>query len=332
MNKRNWIVAASLLACLAGCSSNTGYVIKPVPMDQTLKESTVSRDPGLLVSRKIVIIDVDGLIMNDRGGGLWGTGENPVSLFVEKIKKAEADPAVCAIVLRINSPGGGVTASDIMYEHLKRAKTARKLPVVAVIEDVGASGAYYLACGSDAILAHPTSITGSIGVIVQLISLDGTLHKLGIDTKAITSGRFKDMASPFKKLDPEDEALLQGVVNSYYERFLKVVEAGRPKLSKEAVRQLADGRVYTGDQALANGLVDSLGYVDDAVSLARKLSGQSRVNVVIYHRPIGYKSNIYSTAPDGLAGSSLAGLGMQTVLEMVQPQFLYLWTAQTPRK
>lgn len=207
MNARH-VCAILVASCLVGgCGPKAGFLIRPVSPDEELVETVVSRDPGWFVTDKIAIVDVDGLILNRRGDGLFGANENPVSLFVEKIEKAQDDPDVRAVVLRINSPGGGVTATDLMYRRLAQLKAKRKVPVVAAIQDLGASGAYYLACGADAIVVAPTSVTGSIGVIVQTFNLEGTMAKLGVEAKAITSGPMKDMASPFKALDPEAEKL-----------------------------------------------------------------------------------------------------------------------------
>lgn len=316
-----------ILAVLAaGCGENMGYIIRPVPIDEALVEHVVDRDAGLFVSDKIAVVDVSGLIMNGRSDGLLGPHENPVSLFIEKIDKAQKDPDVRALVLRINSPGGGVTASDLMYRRLVEFKKERKVPVIAVIEDVGASGGYYLASAADTIIVAPTSITGSIGVIVQTFSLAGTLAKLGIEAKAITSGPMKDMASLFKPLDPADQKILQTLVTEFYGHFIDVVAAGRPKLSKDEVKKLADGRIYTGDQAVANGLADQAGDVKSAVALAKSKAGVKVSRTVMYDRPWGYKANVYSTAPAGVPSLSLAGISPADVTAWFQPQFLYLWT------
>ncbi len=322
------------LAFAIGCSGSTGYLIKPVPVNERLEETVTQREPGVFVTDKIAIIDVSGMILNMRLEGLLGSGENPVSLFVEMLDKAQEDPDVKAVVLRINSPGGGVTASDIMYQRLLRFKATKKVPVIASIEDVGASGAYFLACGADRIYAMPTSITGSIGVIMQFFNFVGTMQKLGIEAHAITSGHFKDIASPFKAFNKDDEELLQNIVNAYYEQFLQVVIKGRPKLSPEKIRQLADGRVYTGCDALANGLVDKLGFVEDALADAKTLSGSHRVKVVIYHRPLGYKPNEYAATPlaHAEAGKVEMNLNLPDASELLHPQFLFLWTGATPRK
>lgn len=312
-----------------GCGPGTGLLIRPVPAGEKLTESTVRTDRGLFITDKIAVIDADGLLLNRRDAGLFGAGENPVSTFVEKLDKAEKDDRVKAVIVRINSPGGGVTASDIMYRRLIRFRQARQVPVVAVIEDVGASGGYYLACGADAIIAHPTSVTGSIGVIVQTFSLAGTMAKLGITAEAVTSGPRKDLASPFKPLDKEDLAILQALVDDFYGRFVEVVAAGRPKLDVPGVRELADGRVYTGEQALANGLVDSLGYMDDAVALAKRAAHLERVKVVMYHRPYGYRANVYSAAGAGSPQVNLLNVTLPDILPPTHPQLLYLWTGHS---
>jgi len=326
MKTRSLAVALAVTFLVAGCGPGTGFLIKPVPVNEALTETTISTDPGLFVTAKVVVVDVDGLLFNARGEGLFGPHDNPVSLFVEKIDKAQKDTDVRAVVLRINSPGGGVTASDTMYRRLAEMKKERKVPVVAAIEDVGASGAYYIACGADTIIAAPTSVTGSIGVIVQTFSLSGTMAKLGIDTKAITSGPMKDMASPFKPLSPEDQKVLQQMVTEFYGRFVDVVAAGRPKLKRDDVKKLADGRIYTGEQALADGLVDATGDVKTAVAEAKKLAGLKAAKVVMYDRPYGYKANVYSAAPLGGMQINLLNVSMPGLMTWLEPQFLYLWT------
>jgi protease IV len=320
------LVAVAVAGLAAGCGPGTGYIVRPIPADESLAEMVVQRDPGLFVSDKIALVDVSGLLTNGRSEGLFGSRENPVALFAEKLDEAQKDPQVRALVLRINSPGGGVTASDLMYRRLMEFKKERKIPVIAVIEDVGASGAYYLAMGADVIIVSPTSITGSIGVIVQTFSLAGTLDKLGIAAKAITSGPMKDMGSPFKPFDAADQKILQTLVDEFYARFLDIVATGRPKLSKDVIRKLADGRIYTGEQAIANGLADQAGDVNSAVKLAKERAGVKAARVVMYDRPWGYKANVYSTAPVPAASLNLSGLSPADVTTWFQPQFLYLWT------
>ena len=329
---RMFAAMVALCALASGCGQLSGWVLKPVPLDESLKETVLATDPGLFVTDKIVVVDVDGMLFNQRPeASIFGWRENPVALFVEKLDKVQGDKNVKAVVLRINSPGGSVTASDIMYARLMTLRKRRGIPVVAILEDVGASGAYYLACGADTILAHPTSVTGSIGVIVQTVSFAGTMKLLGIEAKAVTSGARKDMASPLKPLDEEDLAILKEMVDGFYERFLGVVAASRTKLKPARLRELADGRVFTGEQALKAGLVDGVGYMSDAIALARTKADIKRAKVIMYHRPIGYRANVYSTAPPVVPQVNLLNLTAPDLAYPVRPQFLYLWTGHTTR-
>jgi protease-4 len=330
MNKTPIIVLAwvSCVCILGGCGSNTGWLLTPVSLEERLAETVIRRDPGWGVSDKVAIIDVSGVIFNERNKGLFGEGENPVSMFIEKIDKAQADRNVRALVLRINSPGGGVTASDIMYNRVMQYKAATKKPVIAVLVDVAASGGYYIACAADAIVAHRTTVTGSIGVIVQTISFAGTMEKIGVTAQAITSGKMKDMGSPLKPLDKADAEVLQGVVDDFYAKFVSVVDAGRSKLDGDQVRKLADGRIYTADEAMKNGLVDALGYMDEAMALAKSRSGAERVKVVMYRRPTGYRANAYSLAPEVGAQFNLVNVNAGSLMSLVRPRFMYLWTGR----
>ena len=330
MNKTPLIVLAwSACVCLlGGCGGNTGWLLTPVSLDERLIENEIKRDSGWGVSDKIAVVDIGGVIFNERSKGFFGAGENPVSLFVEKIDKAQADRNVKALVLRINSPGGGVTASDIMHHRVMQYKAATGKPVIAVMVDVAASGGYYIACAADTIVAHKTTVTGSIGVIVQTVSFAGTMDIIGVTTQAIKSGKMKDMGSPLKPLDEADAKLLQGLVDDFYGKFLAVVDAGRPKLNAEQVRKLADGRIYTADEALKNGLVDSLGYMDDALAVAKNRSGSKRVRVVMYGRPIGHRANAYSAAPEIGAQFNMINVNAGTLMSMARPRFMYLWSGR----
>jgi len=237
------------LASVGGCSVDMGSLLRQGPLEETV----VGGDDGFFVPYKIAIVDVDGVIVNEREKGLFSSGENPMSLFIEKLDAAADDDAVRAVIVRINSPGGGVTASDIMHKALIDFRAKRGIPAVALIQDVGASGGYYIACGADRIMAHPTSVTGSIGVIAQMLSVTATLRMIGVETKAVTSGAMKDMGSPFKPIDPKDTAVLQVMINAFYERFFTVVQDSRKDIPAADLRKLADGRVYTGPQAKAYG-------------------------------------------------------------------------------
>ena len=335
MNKRILSLAVVWAGLgIIGCGAGTGYIVKPIPADETVKETVIASDGGWFLSDKIAVIDLEGMLLNQRDWSVFSAHENPVSLFEEKFDRAQTDPDVKAVVLRINSPGGGVTASEILHKRVLDFRAARKgVPVIAVIEDIGASGAYYTACGADTICAHPTSIVGSIGVLVQTVSLSGTMKMLGIDAKAVVSGPMKTMGSPFKPLEDKDLAVLQGMVDEYFQGFVDAVAKGRPKLTREEVLKLADGRVYTGLQAKANGLVDEIKTVPEAVGLAKQRAGLSRAKVVMYSRPWGYRATFYSQAsqeqqPAANPQVNLINLNAANLWSVLQPQFMYLWTGR----
>jgi protease-4 len=191
--------------------------------------------------------------------------------------------------------------------------------------DVGASGGYYIASAADSVLAHPSSVTGSIGVIMLTMNARGLLEKVGVEATAVTSGPRKDMGSPFRAMTPEERAIFQGLIDAFYQRFLSVVQEGRPNLQMDQIKKLADGRIYTGEQAKASGLVDDIGYLEDAVELAKKKAGLTEARVIMYRRPGEYSNNVYSklVAPSPLA--SLAALDLQSLVRGGTPQFMYLW-------
>ena len=313
------------LLLLIGCSPVGGVKITTVPVDQTLEERVVYRDPGW-VSDRIAIIDISGVLLNAYEQGLFSEGEHPVSFTVEKLHAAESDNRVKAVVLRINSPGGSVTASDVLYEEIKRFKEKTRKPVIAHFQDVGASGAYYLACAADEITAERTTVTGSIGVIMQMVDFTGTLGKLGIETDAIKSGPFKDAGSPLRKMQPEERKVFQGLVDGFYRRFVEVVGEGRPKLTPEKILTLADGRVYTAEQALEAGLVDQITTMEGAIAAAKKRAGLSAALGVVYHRPLAWKSTIYAESP-GPAGAptvNLVNINLPNPWTRY-PKFMYIW-------
>ena len=172
--------------------------------------------------------------------------------------------------------------------------------------DIGASGGYYVAVAADKIVVHPSSVTGSVGVIMMTLNARGLLEKIGLEANAVTSGPKKDMGSPFRAMTDEERGIFQGLITSFYERFLTVVKEGRRNLSSDEIRKMADGRIYTGEQASALGLVDHVGYLDDAIELAKRDAGLKEARVVMYRRPGEYRHNIYSQFLGG--GNSLSGL------------------------
>lgn len=274
---------------------------------------------------KVLLLDLSGIISSQDKDALIQQ-PNMVAALKEELTKATKDEMVKAVVLRINSPGGTVNASDILYHEIKTFKASRKIPVVVSMMDVAASGGYYAAMASDAILVHPSTVTGSIGVIMLTVNAKGLMEKVGVEANAITSGPRKDMGSPFRTMTAEEKAIFQGVIDSFYHRFLAVVQEGRPNLSADQIKKLADGRIYSGDQAKAAGLVDEIGYLDEAIELAKKKAGLTEARVVTYRRHGEYQNNIYSRLlGTGSPFNSLAQMDLLSVVRGGSPQFMYLW-------
>src|SRR5688572_14833382 len=278
------LIVLLFISILPGCAPS--FLVTPVSSSQTLREITVEAGRGWS-PKKIAIIEVEGMLLNARTGGFLQAQENDVSLFAQQLKKAEADPAVRAIVLRINSPGGTVSASDLMYDEINRFKQRSKKPVIASAQDIAASGAYYLACASDRIVVQPTSVIGSIGVVFNTFDLTGTLEKVGARSNVIKSGPLKDMGSPFKAMAEDERTVMQGMVNEYYARFKNIVQLNR-KLDSTTLAAVTDGRVFTGTRAVELKLADQAGLLPDAIKLAKELSKSPTAKVIMYKRPYGY--------------------------------------------
>ncbi len=321
-----WCLGLSMsMSTLVGCGPRAFHV-QMVPTNQRLKETQIHKDEGLFISNKIAVIDVDGLLANGRRGGFMRTGENPVSLFVEKLDKAAKDQSVKAVVLRLNSPGGTVAASDIMHHRLLEFKRKTGKPVISCVLGLGTSGAYYLACGSDGIMIQPSGVTGSIGTVFQTFSIAGTMKKIGVKTVAIKSGELKDLASPLHDLSDDERQILQGIIDDLYQQFLTVMRQGRRNLDDDEIRRLADGRVFTAKDALEEGLVDKIGYLTDGIEWAKQMAGVERAKVVIYRRPLSYKPNAYGSATANMGGfGPLINVELPDWLVSGQSQFLYLW-------
>ncbi len=288
-------LAAGLLlaAACAGCGIPS-FLVTPVSGTTSLKEEVVQSGRGW--SRgKIVIIEVEGLLMNARSGGFLQATENQVSLFVQQLQKAEADEDVRAVVLRVNSPGGTVSATDTMYQHVLKFRQKSKKPVVAAAQDIAASGGYYVACAADRVIVQPTSVIGSIGVIFNTFEFSGTLDKIGARSEAIKSGPLKDMGSPFKPLTDPERQVMQGIVDEYFGRFEAVVTTRRG-LSGEKLKAVTDGRVFSGERAVQLGLADESGFLEDAIESAKSLAKAPNADVILYKRPYGYGGSIYASA------------------------------------
>jgi protease-4 len=241
--------------------------------------------PTILIPRsavgKIVVIPLSGPITT--AGSLLSPGSTITpGLVRDYLARAEKDTAVKAIVLRIESPGGEIAPSQEILWEIEEVKEAK--PVVVSMGGTAASGGYYISTKADKIVALPTTMTGSIGVISQVMNVEGLLEKLGIEVETFKGGKYKDMYSGFREMTPEEEEIMQGMIDEYYEQFIDVVAEGRG-LDKDEVRDLATGQIYTGTEAKELGLVDALGGLDTATELAMELAGIEVARVEYYQPP-----------------------------------------------
>ena len=217
------------------------------------------------LGNRLALIRIEGPIMDSKNA-------------TDEIKEYTKDNSIKAIVLRIDSPGGAVAPSQEIYEEVKKAVSKKK--VIVSMGSVAASGGYYIASPATKIIANPGTLTGSIGVIMEIPNIEGLMNKIGIKTEVIKSGRHKDIASAFRTMGKEEREILQGVMDNVHEQFMKAVAEGR-KIEIEEVRKIADGRIFTGEQAKTHGLIDDLGTLEDAIKTAATLAGIKGEPVVV---------------------------------------------------
>jgi protease-4 len=326
------LVLTAAALSTAGCGNRT-IRVDIVPTENKLKQVEMG-DADVFTTDKVAIVNVSGMISNFRAGSFLSNGTNAVSDFRETLDEIEKDKSVKAVVLRINSPGGTVTASDMMYKDLKNFREKTKKPVVVQMMDVCASGGYYLSCAADYRMAYPTTITGSIGVIIQTLNFSGTLKMIGVSPKAITSRENKDMGSPFRPMTDNDEKLLKGLVDQFYSGFLDVVKTSPHHVKAEDWSAVTDGRVVTGNDAVKLGLIDEIGTIDDAISKAKSLAKIDKARIITYTRSTEGKGSAYAAAePLGNTPGTQVNLininmDSDTFVPVMHPQFLYMWTGQ----
>ena len=305
---------------LTGCAFvNVGLLGPPRPLEEQVLEGSGDR--------KIVIIDLSGFISEKESGSALRQKPSSVVQVREALQKAADDRDVAGVVIRINSPGGTVAASDIIHHEIVAYRRKTKVPVTAVITGIGASGGYYVAAGCDEISAHPTAVTGSIGVLLMKFQVTGLMEKIGVGEQTVKSGPHKDIFSPFRPATPEEEKLAREIIDRLHRRFVDVIQS-RPgsRLDRQTLEKLADGRIYTAGQALDAGLIDRVEYLDETIALIKQRQGIEEATVVSYYRPGDYKGTIYSAFPDGgTPAVSLINLDLGELELLNGSRFLYLW-------
>ncbi len=282
-----YLLWALLSVLLGGCI----YVNVPInPGIRGVEEETVSGEG----KKKILVTDISG-ILSTGPIGLERFRKDPALIprLREELDKASADPDVVALVVRIDSPGGSVTASDIIYHELTRFRERKKIPIIAIVMDKAVSGGYYAAMAADELMAHPTALVGGVGVISFHVALGDLLDGVGVEVATVQSGSLKDFWSPLRPPQEHEIAIMQGITERLHTRFIGIVQERRG-LTSSVAAQVATGQVFDAAPARDLGLVDRLGYVDDAVQRAREVAGVEKARQIICRRPGNYAESIYA--------------------------------------
>jgi len=301
-------------------------------MNANFKLMTDSRDPMLertisgTGDEKVLMISVTGIISDIPEYSLFLTKPSMLEEFVSQLNLAAKDPDIKAVVIKINSPGGSVTASDIIYNEILNFKEKSKAKVVAVMMDVAASGGYYIALPADEIIAHPTSLTGSVGVIFMRPEISGLMDKIGVGFEVNKSGRNKDMGSPFRKPTKEEETLFNNLISGLSQRFNTLVLKHR-KISPENMKEVMTARIFIAPEAMKLGMIDKTGYLDDAIKDAKKLADiPENSKVIAYRRSFYPNDNLYNgTTAKSDSPISLINLGPLEQFKNINPGLYYLW-------
>ncbi len=325
MHSKKNITAVALLAgtllLLGGCS---GPRISLFPGGgDPLEETVLDGD----AKGKVLAIQINGLISDMPQKKLVGSRPSLVQEVVSQLRKAEKDSEIKALILKVNSPGGTVTASDILYHELVEFKKKTGAVIVSAMMDVAASGAYYISLPADFIMAHPTAVTGSVGVIARIPKFTGMMEKIGVSVDVAKSGDKKDMLSFSRESAPEEKEILQSVIDGMADRFFGLVRKHR-NISDAAFEKTAGGRIFTAEEAKALGLVDDIGYLSDATAKAKTLAGLSEgAKLVVYRRSDFPDDNLYNPAVSAYVNSpALIDIGLTDVLNPLSAGFYYLWT------
>lgn len=314
------ILFALILICLSGC-----IFLPSLDLEKKWEEQFVTGDESS--SDKILLLPVQGVIMSQESSSLLlSKSACTPDKIQELLKLADDDTHIKAVILVINSPGGGVTASDVIYRSIKEFKQKHPdKPVIALMHDTAASGGYYISCSADYVMAHPTTITGSIGVISLFFALEDLMGKIGVEAVVVKSGKAKDTGSPFRKMTQEEKEYIQKIIDEMYNRFVDIVaEARKGSLSRDEIKTLADGRVLTGEEARKVKLIDSVGYMTDAYNKTLDLAHLKSAKVIRYQKSGGLFDNMFMGPTPSLELAYLAEL----VLKTNSSQFMYLWTPE----
>lgn len=317
----------ALATLLAGCVVVVADPTGLLRQADALREHTLEGEGR----DKIVLIDIAGVISDRPGSAAFGLRSIPSLLarVNDALDKAREDERVRAVVLRIDSPGGTVAASDELYARVMDFRRDKKVPVIAALGGVAASGGYYVACAADTIVAQPATITGSVGVILVSLNLAGLLEKVGVEDASYTAGANKALLSPLHGATPAQRRIVQDVLDGMHRSFRAVVAQRRPAIDPARFETLTDGRILGAQDALAAGLVDHVGRLHDALAIARQAAGIDKARIVQYTLPGAGREGVYAGLGDGLL-AGLPGGREAAALAGLQAVPMYLWAPALP--
>lgn len=280
--------AAALLFACSGCafvSVDLSSLTQIPPL-----EERVIREGS---KEKILVVEILGLIRTTGSRDTFIHRQGTVERLDNVIEKAKKDRDIRGVILKIDSPGGAYTASDLVFRKIREYKTSQNIPVVGCIVDQGTSGAYMAALSADYIVALPSSVVGNVGVLLPSISLEGLMEKLGINNQTITSGNLKDAGTPLRDMSDEEYELLSGIVMEFHSNFMKAVRESRP-VTEQDVAVFQDGRVVTSTRGRALHLIDEVGYYEDALKKIESLTNVEKPTVIVYRRKGENQGGFYS--------------------------------------
>lgn len=321
--------ASTLLFLIFTAWAATGchFNVNLLPSQGPLKEQVISGSG----KDRILILPIEGFISSYSSEGFLGAGkQSAVARVKEQLDAAAGDRRIKAVILKIDSPGGMVTACDIIYNELMRYKSESGAKIVAMQMSMATSGGYYVSTAADRIIAHPTTVTGSIGVIMVKLSAEGLMQKIGVRDDTVKAGASKDFLSPYKTMAPDERRIVQKVLDSMHSRFKQVALKARGDVKDQDTS--FDGRVFVAEEAMQRNLIDETGYMPDAVAAAKKMAGLNKATVIRLTSRESARVNEYSASSpawrDGKPGASqinLVNIDLKGLVGARSPAFMYYW-------
>ncbi len=321
MRRRYLMLFLSAIIAISGCA---------VPKIKLFSDDTEPLREFTLQGKKkgkVLLISVKGIISDEPQRSFLRPKPSMVQEIVSQLQLAEKDKDILAVILKIDSPGGSTTASDILYHEIKAFKERKKVKIVAVMMNLAASGGYYVSLPADHIIAHPTTVTGSIGVIFIRPKIVSLMEKVGLAVEVDKSGKNKDMGSLFREATDAEKRIFREIVEDLGDRFVNLVIENR-KLSPEAVDKITSARVYLANDALDLNLIDEIGYLSDGIKKAKGLSDLPEdAKVIVYRRTKYPDDNLYNTSTyfQGIQKMPLIDLNVPDALTHLRAGFYYLW-------